>query len=154
MPARGRRTVMLYVSCAAVLCICVQGARQMKSAHVPSRIEAVHVLPTKEAVVATRRLLQGPDAVTYTLKTGQPGLCAAPNTGRSTTYVGYICDTSSGSIEWEAMSIIPDDPSCNWARGNDAAWNADWDGGCGVAPSAVPNLPILTATVTTGLSAL
>ncbi|KAG1674056.1 hypothetical protein FOA52_000362 [Chlamydomonas sp. UWO 241] len=49
------------------------------------------------------------------------------------------------------MSTIPDDPDCSWARGAQyasAAWTAEWLGGYGVAPSAVPSLPTSYAAAT------
>ncbi|KAG1674052.1 hypothetical protein FOA52_000358 [Chlamydomonas sp. UWO 241] len=69
----GHRIVMLHALCAAVLCSCVQGARQMKSAgaDATSSVEALHVIPTAEAVIATRRLLKAGDEF---FQVG-PGLC-------------------------------------------------------------------------------
>eukprot|EP00456_Euglypha_rotunda_P077063 TRINITY_DN7254_c0_g1_i13.p1 TRINITY_DN7254_c0_g1~~TRINITY_DN7254_c0_g1_i13.p1 ORF type:complete len:168 (-),score=27.60 TRINITY_DN7254_c0_g1_i13:19-522(-) len=81
--------------------------------------------------------------LTYTISTTVKALCADGDKYNAVTYKGYYCDDGK-KIRWDAMvnAEYTGPLTCRWARGaNNAVWEATFVGACGVAPSAVPDLP-------------
>ena len=86
------------------------------------------------------------ETITHTVATTVSGLCARPEGGTTVTYTGTPCGDGS-QIQWTSMSSanVRDDTTeslCHWSTaGHDASWMDTYTGSCGVAPTAVPDLP-------------
>lgn len=84
--------------------------------------------------------------VTHTTTTSNNDLCGTA-AGASITYKGIKC-SSDGRVLWESMAT-GSNAACSWnAAGKGSAWLKTYIGTCGVAPTAVPDLPTHVQSIT------
>jgi len=92
-------------------------------------------------------------SMSYTASTTNAALCGRSAGGTTLTYTGTTCGNGA-QILWESMSannVRPDltQSQCQWSSaGKAAGWKAIYTGSCGVAPSAIPDLPVSCTGIT------
>ena len=86
-------------------------------------------------------------SITYAVPTTNSDLCGRPEGGTTITYTGVPCGDGT-EILWQSMfsTNVRDEltaSQCQWNAANfdPNAWVPSYTGTCGVAPTAVPNLP-------------
>ena len=92
------------------------------------------------------------ETITHTVATTNSDLCARPEGGTTITYTGVPCGDGT-QILWQSMfsTNVRDEltaSQCQWNAANfdPNAWVPSYTGSCGVAPTAVPNLPTSCTT--------